>query len=198
MTKRSRLQLYKKFRLHFNLWALWKFILLLNSVMGLFLGARTNAKGCQRNLQAFFGTVDQDGNGEIEQREASKVASTILLCELCYILRLWWFFYCLASGTQGIDLLFVLTVWTWMQFLRKLDVQMADKGGMDTKEGMSELMASSQFGFNFSYGGSTISAEEILVRACFSEEILHIVVCCYPVQRVVLYSWIRFRSDSES
>lgn len=67
----------------------------------------------------FFCRVDQDGNGEIEQGEASK-------------------------------------------FLRKLDAQMADDGEMETKEGMSELMASSQFDFTFSYGGNTISAEEML------------------------------------
>jgi hypothetical protein len=42
---------------------------------------------------------------------------------------------------------------------------MADEGDMETKEGMSELIASSQFDFNFSYGGNTISAEEMLVRA---------------------------------
>lgn len=65
---------------------------------------------------------------------------------------------------------------------------MVDKGGMDIKEGMSELMVLLQFGFNFSYGGSIIFVEEILVRVCFFEEILYIVVCCYFVQRVVFYS----------
>jgi len=58
-----------------------------------------------------------------------------------------------------------------MQFLRNLDAQMTDECDMETKEGMSELIASSQFDFNFSYGGNTISAEEMLVRAyylCFS------------------------------
>lgn len=44
---------------------------------------------------------------------------------------------------------------------------MADDGEMETKEGMSELMASSQFDFTFSYGGNTISAEEMLVRASY-------------------------------
>ena len=44
---------------------------------------------------------------------------------------------------------------------------MAKEVGMEAKEGMSELIASSQFDFNFSYGGNTISAEEMLVRACF-------------------------------
>ena len=52
-----------------------------------------------------------------------------------------------------------------MQFLWKLDAKMADEGDMETKKGMSELIASSQFDFNFSYGGNTISAEEMLVRA---------------------------------
>ena len=52
-----------------------------------------------------------------------------------------------------------------MQFLRKLDAKMADEGDLETKEGMSELIASSQFDFDFSYGGNTISAEEMLVRA---------------------------------
>lgn len=43
---------------------------------------------------------------------------------------------------------------------------MTDDDEMETKEDMSELIASSQFDFNFSYGGSTISAEEMLVRTC--------------------------------
>ncbi len=35
-------------------------------------GGRVYA-GFQRNLERFFGSVDQDGNGEIEQVEATKV-----------------------------------------------------------------------------------------------------------------------------
>lgn len=54
-----------------------------------------------------------------------------------------------------------------MQFLRELDAQMTDEGDIETKEGMSELVAFSQFDFNFSYGGKTISAEEMLVRAYY-------------------------------
>jgi len=54
-----------------------------------------------------------------------------------------------------------------MQFLRKLDAQMTDEGDIETKEGMRDLIASSQFDFNFSYGGNTISAEEMLVRAYY-------------------------------
>ncbi|XP_024374731.1 uncharacterized protein [Physcomitrium patens] len=73
----------------------------------------------KRNLETFFGMVDQDGNREIEQAEATK-------------------------------------------FLRELKVQITDESEMETKEDMSELMASSQFDFNFSYGGNSISAEEML------------------------------------
>lgn len=108
----------RKYRSNSNLCTLWKFLLLLGFLV-LFLEAKANAKAFQRNLEAFFGTVDQDGNGEIEQGEASK-------------------------------------------FLRNLDAQMTDEVDIETKEGMSELFASSQFDFNFSYGGNTISAEEML------------------------------------
>lgn len=45
---------------------------------------------------------------------------------------------------------------------------MVDEGDLETKEGMGELIASSQFDFNFSYGGNTISAEEMLVRAPYA------------------------------
>lgn len=119
MANRSRTQLRRKIRSNSSLYTLRRFSLLVGVLVVLFLGAKANAKGFQRNLDAFFGTVDQDGNGEIEQGEASK-------------------------------------------FLSKLDAQMTDGGDVETKEGMSELMASSQFDFDFSYGGKTISAEEML------------------------------------
>lgn len=103
-------------------YTLWKLILLGGLLVTLSCGTRANVKGFQRNLETFFGMVDQDGNREIEQAEATK-------------------------------------------FLRELKVQITDESEMETKEDMSELMASSQFDFNFSYGGNSISAEEMLKRS---------------------------------
>jgi len=73
MANRPHLSNCRKYRSSSNLCTLWKFWLLLGFLVLLFLGAEANAKGFQRNLEAFFCTVDQDGNGEIEQGEASKV-----------------------------------------------------------------------------------------------------------------------------
>lgn len=67
---------------------------------------------------------------------------------------------------------------------------MTDEGDVETKEGMSELMASSQFDFDFSYGGKTISAEEMLVRLFDLLFCLH--VCCrlHEGRSIKSASWI--------
>ncbi|KAG0593335.1 hypothetical protein KC19_1G322100 [Ceratodon purpureus] len=119
MANGDRLQICRKHRSSLKFCISWKFALLIGLLVVVSLGGKANTKGFQQNLDSFFCKVDQDGNGEIEQGEASK-------------------------------------------FLRKLDAKMADEGDLETKEGMSELIASSQFDFDFSYGGNTISAEEML------------------------------------
>jgi len=86
MANRPHLHLCRKYRSSSNLCTIWKFSLLIGFLVVLFLGAKANAKGFQRNLEAFFGTVDQDGNGEIEQGEASKVVYLLPLYKSCLVL----------------------------------------------------------------------------------------------------------------
>lgn len=88
MANRPHLQLCRTHRSSSNLCIIWKFthLVALLVVVMVFLGAEVNAKGFQRNLDSFFCKVDQDGNGEIEQGEASKVIYLFLLCKFCFIL----------------------------------------------------------------------------------------------------------------
>lgn len=85
MVSRPHFQFCRKHGSSSNFCTLWKFSLLVGFLV-LFLGAKANAKGFQRNLEAFFGTVDRDGNGEIEQGEASKVVYFFLLYKFCLVL----------------------------------------------------------------------------------------------------------------
>ncbi|CAK9217792.1 unnamed protein product [Sphagnum jensenii] len=81
-------------------------------------GKATGHRGLQRNLEDFFCSVDQDGNGEIERVEATK-------------------------------------------FLKSLNTRLVEKYGNGAKEGSSDLFISNQFEA-FSYGGTTISSEEMM------------------------------------
>ena len=83
MASRPRLQLCRKHRSTFNFCTLWEFSLLVGLLVVVFVGAEAHAKGSQQNIDSFFCKVDQDGNGEIEQGEASKVIYLFLLCKLC-------------------------------------------------------------------------------------------------------------------
>jgi len=96
------------------------FLFLAFSTLLLIFGTAASIKpsGFQRNLESFFGSVDQDGNGEIEQVEATK-------------------------------------------FLEHLDTRLMDKYGTGAREGTTDLLISNQFEA-FSYGGTTISSEEMM------------------------------------
>eukprot|EP01018_Ginkgo_biloba_P005336 Gb_13753 [translate_table: standard] len=88
------------------------------------IGSCERRKGFRQHLEKFFCSVDQDGDGEIEQHEATKFLSSI--------------------GA-------------------KLDLAEESKddssGG---KDAMHDFISPHNFKGNFSYGGATISAEEML------------------------------------
>ena len=107
MMANEGLQFCRKHRSIFYLSIFRRFMLLVGFLVLVFLGAKANAKGSLRNLDSFFCKVDQDGNGEFEQGEASKVNYLFFLCRLCFMLgfcnclhmtleRLWccWFKLC--------------------------------------------------------------------------------------------------------
>lgn len=70
----------------------------------------------------------------------------------------------LLHWLDSFDLVAIMTLVGMLQFLESMDFQLLaveDEAG--TKEGMADLLVSHNFDFDFSYGGHTISAEEMLV-----------------------------------
>lgn len=109
-------------------------------------------------------SVQLSSVGNVETRSITKNVSQALLLQDSELIPYSCVSYELWSKINGL----YPCVEPWVQFLRELKVQITDESEMETKEDMSELMASSQFDFNFSYGGNSISAEEMLVRSCLN------------------------------
>lgn len=64
-----------------------------------------------------------------------------------------------------------------MQFLKNLDTRLMDKYGTGAREGTTDLLISNQFEA-FSYGGTTISSEEMMVS--LHAHLQHFMSCCPP------------------
>ncbi len=64
-----------------------------------------------------------------------------------------------------------------MQFLKHLDTRLMDKYGTGAREGTTDLLISNQFEA-FSYGGTTISSEEMMVR--LHAHLQYFMSCCLP------------------
>jgi hypothetical protein len=64
-----------------------------------------------------------------------------------------------------------------MQFLKHLDRRLMDKYGTGAREGTTDWLISNQFEA-FSYGGTTISSEEMMVR--LHAHLQYFMSCCRP------------------